>query len=77
MKIKENSKKWGENHGKNMGYTYKITCTWAVNKPRSLKRVSNKRYHIIPLKCDIRKICFSISCILLKTFEIGSKNGKN
>ena len=38
----ENRKKWKENRGKNVGCTYKITCTWAVNKHRTLKMVSNK-----------------------------------
>ena len=42
MIINENRKKWEYKHVKNTGYTYKITCTWTVNKSRMLKRVSNK-----------------------------------
>ena len=30
--------------GKNRGYTYKIACTRAINKPKMLKEVSNECY---------------------------------
>ena len=44
MNINEKHEKLEKNRGLNRGYTYKITCTRAVNKPRMLKEVSNECY---------------------------------
>ena len=73
MNINENHKKWKDNHGKNVGCTYKITCTWAVNKHRTLKWYQiNDKVSYISLKCDIRKNDFQFH-ISMKTYAIERK----
>ena len=44
MKMNKTHKKSEINLGKSRGYTYKITCTIAVNKHRMLKEGSNECY---------------------------------